>query len=683
MRLQIHSLKAQAGIGALFVGVVLLVAGMLVALLNQKQTAALSEFASANEVIHTEIIPLQKEIAGIKLDVIQVQQFLQDLAATRGQNGLNDGGQEAEKFALELQTRLTKAGAIAKTLGLNEIISTLEQIRAKFGPYYDVGKRMTAAYVAQGPAGGNAMMPQFDAAADAMSEQLDRLIMLTDGLTSERTQSLNEKMKSLEQLNAANVERLMICAGLIVLIVLLALWFVIRVILNPVGGVSDLLTQLSRGEFGFNVSFSQRRDEIGAMGLSILTLKESLAEAERVRASQDEERERQQAEKIKAIKSIADMLEQESRNAVEQVAKGTQTMTGNAVRMVQSVQSVSVNSDAVASAAKITVGSAQGAAAASEELAASISEISRQLQMARNVTREAVDASGLARNTITNLSSTVTRIGAVSQMINDIAGQTNLLALNATIEAARAGEAGKGFAVVAQEVKSLANQTAKATGDISEQIQDIQRSTQDAVDSVTRITDAIREVEAVTANVAAAVEEQSAATSEIARNAEQTSLAAQDAATRIAQVAIEAKTASDLTAEVKSVANVVADHVTELQSAIIRTVRTSAPDADRRESARSTLHVNAIVRIGGQSHKAVLIDLSEGGAGLRCDLSTEIGRPAELTLEGFGPKLPAMIVGCDAGRSRLQFHSLKDQVRVELERQFKINLGVRDKTQAA
>ena len=163
----------------------------------------------------------------------------------------------------------------------------------------------------------------------------------------------------------------------------------------------------------------------------------------------------------------------------------------------------------------------QSVASATEEMTTSVNEISRQVQESARIAREAVDQARKTNDRVGELSQAAGRIGAVVELINTIAGQTNLLALNATIEAARAGDAGRGFAVVASEVKALAQQTAKATDEIGQQITGIQAATHDSVSAIKEISDTIGRMSEIASTIASAVEEQGAATQEISRNVQQ------------------------------------------------------------------------------------------------------------------------------------------------------------------
>ena len=217
-------------------------------------------------------------------------------------------------------------------------------------------------------------------------------------------------------------------------------------------------------------------------------------------------------------------------------------------RSKNAVDSTKTESASVAAAADQASRNVETVASAAEELSSSITEISRQVSQANDVSNRAVTEADETSGQIRILEENVTKIGEIVSLINDIAAQTNLLALNATIEAARAGEAGKGFAVVASEVKNLANQTAKATDEISTQIGQVQASTQQAVSAIGSISGVIRDISEISGSISAAVEEQGAATQEIARNVEEASGGTQSVSVSINDV-LQSAQKSDATAD--------------------------------------------------------------------------------------------------------------------------------------
>jgi methyl-accepting chemotaxis protein len=218
---------------------------------------------------------------------------------------------------------------------------------------------------------------------------------------------------------------------------------------------------------------------------------------------------------------LADHLETSIRGVVQAVASASTEMHSTAESLASLAENATIKVNIVASASEEANGNVQTVAAAAEELSASIQEISRQLSNATVISGKAVDQAAKTNEIIGGLTNSADLIGGVVKLINDIASQTNLLALNATIEAARAGDAGKGFAVVAGEVKTLANQTARATDEISRHIAGVQTATGQAVVAIQAISGTISEINQISAAIAAAVEEQGAATQEISRNIEQ------------------------------------------------------------------------------------------------------------------------------------------------------------------
>ncbi len=220
----------------------------------------------------------------------------------------------------------------------------------------------------------------------------------------------------------------------------------------------------------------------------------------------------------------------------ETVSSASTELEASAGSLTKTAESTQRLSTAVASASEQASANVQTVASATEEMSASVNEISRQVQESARIASEAVRQAHNADQRVLSLSEAAGRIGNVIELINTIAGQTNLLALNATIEAARAGEAGRGFAVVASEVKILAEQTAKATKEISQKITGIQSSTQESVASIKEVSSVISRISEICSAIASAVEEQGAANQEIARNGQQAAIGTNEVASNIAEV---------------------------------------------------------------------------------------------------------------------------------------------------
>ncbi len=238
-----------------------------------------------------------------------------------------------------------------------------------------------------------------------------------------------------------------------------------------------------------------------------------------------------------ALAGYAETFKSDVERVVAQLAAAAGQMTGTAQAMARNARQTSSEADNVAEASHSATATVQTIAAASEELAASINEIGRQVEQSSRISQIATDEANQTNDIMRGLAECSARIGEVVDLIASIASQTNLLALNATIEAARAGEAGKGFAVVAGEVKHLANQTAKATGDISTQIGAVQAATQKAVAAIGGIVGRIGELGGITQGIAAAVQQQAAATGEIAHNIQMATISTETVSSNIGAVA--------------------------------------------------------------------------------------------------------------------------------------------------
>jgi methyl-accepting chemotaxis protein len=307
-------------------------------------------------------------------------------------------------------------------------------------------------------------------------------------------------------------------------------------IARPLRAMVDLLQALAGGKYEIDIHNTDRKDEVGDVAKAALVFKENGLAKIRMEVEQKEAEARVARQRKQDMHRMADDFESAVGEIIDVVSSASNELEASANTLTSTAERSQRLSTAVAAASEEASTNVQSVASATEEMASSITEISRQVQESA---RMAGDAVGQARNTtdrVGELSKAATRIGAVVELINTIAGQTNLLALNATIEAARAGEAGRGFAVVASEVKALAEQTAKATGEIGQQINGIQAATQDSVNAIKEISVTIERLSEISSAIAAAVEEQGAATQEISRNVQQAAAGTEQVSSNITDV---------------------------------------------------------------------------------------------------------------------------------------------------
>ncbi len=352
------------------------------------------------------------------------------------------------------------------------------------------------------------------------------------------------------------MRNLTLMIGAIGLAVIVAIGLLLaRSLANPIVAMTATMNALAAGDKSVDIPARERKDEIGDMAAAVQVFKDSAIEMDRMRAEQEEKERRAEEEKRRAMHALADGFETSVKGIVDTVSSASTELQATAQSMSAVAEQASQQATAVAAASEQAATNVQTVASAAEELSSSIGEIARQVSESARIAGQAVDQAGHTDQVVRGLAESADRIGEVVDLINDIASQTNLLALNATIEAARAGDAGKGFAVVANEVKNLANQTAKATDEISGQIGSVQASTREAVSAIEAITGIIGRISEIASAIASAVEEQGAATQEIARNTEQAAAGTQEVSGNIGGVTQAAGEAGAAASQVLSSAD--------------------------------------------------------------------------------------------------------------------------------
>jgi len=306
-------------------------------------------------------------------------------------------------------------------------------------------------------------------------------------------------------------------------------------ITKPIQEITRVMRNLANGNKDIEIPHLSRGDEVGKMAQAVLIFKENMLKNDELEGRQEKERKVRENRSL-AIEKCVGEFQTTSAGVVNAVAVSAQQLQENSKALSTTASQTTNQSNIVAGAAQEASHNVQTVASAAEELHASINEIKQRVVESTRIAGEAVEETNKTNKTVEGLAEAAHKIGAVVELINNIASQTNLLALNATIEAARAGDAGKGFAVVAQEVKGLANQTAKATQEIADQIQEMQNMTSDTVIAIKNIAATIGRVNEISTTISLAVEEQSNATNEIAQSIEQASNGTRTVSTNITSV---------------------------------------------------------------------------------------------------------------------------------------------------
>jgi methyl-accepting chemotaxis protein len=398
-----------------------------------------------------------------------------------------------------------------------DIESKLQKYRADFNAWADGAQQAAASAIAMSKAYAQ-MEPRIEQIATDIEHRYN-------AAQAKETETI------------ASIKRwMLITLALMVLVVSSLSLTISRAVTKAIVSMVQAMVRLAKGDMTVAIPGVGRHDEIGEMAGAVDVFKSNMIEAERLRAEQADSARRQAEQRKADMNRLASEFEAAVGEIVETVSSASTELEASAATLTKTAEHAQDLATNVASASEEASTNVQSVASATEELTSSVTEISRQVQSSARMATAAVGQARTTTAKVSELSKAAAKIGDVVELINTIAGQTNLLALNATIEAARAGDAGRGFAVVASEVKALAEQTAKATGEIGQQIGSIQSATDESVQAIKEISGTIELLSEVSSTIAAAVEEQGAATQEISRNIQQAAQGTQLVSSNVTEV---------------------------------------------------------------------------------------------------------------------------------------------------
>ena len=487
-------------------------------------------------------------------EINSVQQWLTDISATRGLDGLNDGFDEAEKAAVSFKEHMVSLKAIFADDAT--LIKELNITEEEFDKYYEVGKEMANGYVEGGPAVGNKLMAAFDEVAETIHHDMD-------GITERNMEEFTHSMTALEEhtVTSRNVSIALLVIGFIISI--LAIIILSRQIITPLRRTVEMVRDIAEGEGDltkrlddsgkdelselakwFNVFTNNLQAMIGKMSQNAKGLTVSSEQLSEVAENMEGNILTMSTESSAVLESSEAM----TRN-ISDIAITAGDTSGNVTSVSAAVEEMSQNMVHISESTNSASANGTSVAAAIEEMSSTLNEISKNTGKGARISAAADEKSSEIKTLMDSLGESTRTVSEVVEVINDIADRTNILALNATIEAASAGEAGKGFAVVANEVKELSKQTAKATGEVVSQIDAMQASTGAVVKAVDEITSVIKEINKINITIAAAVEEQDATTTEVSKATSETVNSMAEASRNVEEAATGAEEVARNTSE--------------------------------------------------------------------------------------------------------------------------------------
>jgi len=529
---------------------ILLMAGMLyLQVTGGSHVRETTTYAARQQTIAMSAAEAKASVRGMQLGIRDVLLAHSEADLQKASSYFADRVAAALKFQGDM-AKLSKSvenGERIKRLGV-----LVEDLRKGKDMIEAVRKQEIALEAKKGPDTG-AELARLDAEIARIRKEVTLPINTEIEATANKivdfAKSRGEEARTAAESEAASVERMSLFAGVAVALLLIGTCvFSIFTIARPMRALSVSMEELAGGNFAVVLPGLGRKDELGDVAGAVEKFKVVSEQKARDEAEAKIRQDKILAEQRKAdMIKLADSFEAAVGEIVDTVSSASTELEASATTLTSTAERSQELATTVAAASEEASTNVQSVASATEELTSSVTEISRQVQESARMASEAVGQARTTNERVSELSKAAARIGDVVELINTIAGQTNLLALNATIEAARAGEAGRGFAVVASEVKALAEQTAKATGEISQQISGIQGATNESVTAIKEISSTIEKLSEISSTIAAAVEEQGAATQEISRNVQQAAQGTQQVSSNITDVqrgATETGTAS-------------------------------------------------------------------------------------------------------------------------------------------